>query len=711
MNTLHNWRRPSGKSLLTLAATIAVCFVALVYFFPRESKFGYDYELDKPWRYQQLIASYDFPIYKTDAEIKRERDSVTRGFRPYFTFDAQVGEKSVKALRADFYAGKFKGLPGYYLPRLVELFNQVYAEGIVDADELERLRAARVPGLRVVKGQESTALPLSGLRTTRTAYAYIMERDSGSVPYAVLQACNLNNYLSPNLRLDRQKTRLEREGELAKLIPYCGMVQSGQLIIDRGQIVNAEHVKILDSLRKESERRMDPSRGFWLVFSGQAASVAVIFAMLFFYLKLFRRDYLDSPHTVLLLFTLVTFFPIVTYLMMEHHFYSVYLVPYTIVPIFARIFMDSRTAFVALITTSLLSALSLHSPFEFMLWQTVTGLTAIYALRELTERSQLLRTVTAVVAAGLVVSVCYDMSQGLNWEAFDRSRAAFIVIGGGLMLFAYPLMYLVEKLFGFTSSVTLVELTNINNPILRKMSKVAQGTFNHSMQVANLAAEVADKIGAKPQLVRTGALYHDIGKMLNPAFFTENQNGVNPHDSLSEERSAQIIVSHVTEGLRLAEKYHLPSVIRDFIATHHGKGLVKYFYIQYCNKHPDEEVDRKRFSYPGPNPWTREQAILMMCDAVEAASRSLKEYTEESIRALVDRIVDSQLADGCFRECPITFRDVADAKRVLVDSLKTVYHTRIAYPELKKEASAAGQRSGLFGSGLHLPRRHPSSRG
>jgi putative nucleotidyltransferase with HDIG domain len=263
-------------------------------------------------------------------------------------------------------------------------------------------------------------------------------------------------------------------------------------------------------------------------------------------------------------------------------------------------------------------------------------------------------------------------------------------------------MYLIEKVFGFTSSVTLVELTNINHPILRKMSKVAQGTFNHSMQVANLAAEVADKIGAKPQLVRTGALYHDIGKMLNPAFFTENQSGVNPHNSLSEERSAEIIINHVTEGVRLAEKYHLPEVIREFITTHHGAGMAKYFYIQYVNKHPEEEVDKKRFSYPGPNPFTREQAILMMCDSVEAASRSLKEYTEESIANLVNKIIDGQLADGHFKECPITFKDIADAKQVLIDSLKTIYHTRISYPELngKPQEPVAKSRQGLFGGGL-----------
>ena len=279
------------------------------------------------------------------------------------------------------------------------------------------------------------------------------------------------------------------------------------------------------------------------------------------------------------------------------------------------------------------------------------------------------------------------------------------MLNGVLLLFAYPLMFLVEKAFGFTSSVTLIELSNTNHPLLRMMSKEAQGTFVHSMQVANLAAEVADKIGAKPQLARTGALYHDIGKTLNPAFFTENQNGKNPHDELSEERSAQIIISHVTEGLKLADKNHLPKVIRDFISTHHGRSKVKYFYIQWKNKHPNEEPDPKMFTYPGPNPFTREQAILMMCDAVEATSRSLKEFSEESIKELVDRIVDGQMAEGYFKECPITFRDIADAKRVLVESLKTIYHTRIAYPELNSHPAdpvPQPRRPYFFGAG----RRH-----
>ena len=695
------WQTLSRRSFLTVACTLLVSVVTLIYFLPRESKFGYVYELNKPWHYPQLIASYDFVIYKTDDEVKRERDSVVRQFVPYYRVDSLVAENQIAALRKDFYAGKFRGVPVYYLPRLVENLRQIYARGILDVSDYEGFLKSDSHALRLIRGQEATTGEVENFFTIRTAYDYLLNRDKGALSQESLRGCNLNDYLAVNVKNDTAKNRLELQSELSQVSDNIGMVQSGQLVIDRGQIVNAEHVRILNSLKKESEQRMDPSRGYWFIFAGQVIFVILLISLLFTYLKLFRRDYFSSPHSVLLLFSFVTVFPVITYLMMAHHFYSVYLVPYALIPIFVRIFMDSRTSFMAVVTSSLLSALSLHSPFEFVLWQIVTGATVIYSLRELTERSQLLRTVLAVVVVGLVISIGYDLSQGLNGDAFDRSRIVYMIIGGILLLFAYPLMYFVEKLFGFTSSVTLVELTNTNNPILRKMSKVAQGTFNHSMQVSNLAAEVADKIGAKAQLARTGALYHDIGKVLNPAFFTENQSGVNPHDTISEERSAQIIINHVTDGLRLAEKYHLPQVIKEFIRTHHGTGLVKYFYIQYCNKHVGEPVDEEAFRYPGPNPQTREQAVVMMCDSVEAASRSLKEYTEESITQLVNRIVDSQLAEGHFKECPITFRDIADAKCTLIDSLKTIYHTRISYPEIKKPTDQA-QNSPLRGfKGTH----------
>ena len=295
------------------------------------------------------------------------------------------------------------------------------------------------------------------------------------------------------------------------------------------------------------------------------------------------------------------------------------------------------------------------------------------------------RSAGAVIIATLGTYLCIDALQGnfFTTDGIDHWTYIFLCIAGILSLISYLLLIPIERIFGFTSTVTLVELSNINNEVLRRLSEEAPGTFQHSMQVANLAAEVANRLGAKSQLVRTGALYHDIGKIQNAVFFTENQSGTNPHDELSFEQSAQIIIQHVQNGLKLAEKYKLPAAIRDFIQTHHGRSMVRYFYVSFKNQYPDKEIDESLFTYPGPNPTTQEQAILMMADAVEATSRSLSEYTEESINSMVDKIIDAQVAEGYFKECPITFLDIAEAKEVFKNKLKTIYHTRIQYPELK----------------------------
>ena len=315
----------------------------------------------------------------------------------------------------------------------------------------------------------------------------------------------------------------------------------------------------------------------------------------------------------------------------------------------------------------------------------VAGLVAITSLRELSKRSQLFRTALIITLACVIVNLAFDWTKATALSQIDYSIYNYLIFNGIALLFAYPLLYLIEKTFGFTSDITLIELSNTNSPLLRRMSEIAPGTFNHSIQVANLAGEIANKIGAKAQLVRTGALYHDIGKLANPIYYTENQSGIDPHEMLTDIESAQIIISHVTEGLRMADKEGLPKVIRDFIATHHGLGKTKFFYIRYKNEHPDEPVDDLLFTYPGPNPFTREHACLMMADSVEAASRSLPDYTEQSIRGLVEKIIDTQVAEGYFRECPITFRDIQYAKTVLIEKLKTIYHTRISYPSEKKE--------------------------
>lgn len=688
------------KGAFTLIGTVIVVVLLLVYFLPRETKFGYEYEQGRPWRYNSLIATFDFPVYKTPDEVQAERDSALSQFQPFYTEDVQIAQRQIAAFETAWRAGRFGDVPAHCLNHVDKMLRGVYEAGIVPSADLSQMAKERTPGVRVVEGTEAVTRPITELYSTRSAYEYIVYADTINFPRELLARCNINEYLSPNLSIDSAKTSAVREDLLAAVSPASGMVQSGQRIIDRGEIISAEQYKILQSFERETVRRNDPSKGMWQVVTGQVIFVLCVIVAFVFYLRLFRREYLRSPHSILLLSSLVAIFPLITYAMVDQKFLNVYMVPYAMVPIFVRIFMDSRTAFMTMVCSVILSSLALHSNYEFVVVQFMSGMTAIYALRDLTERSQLLRVALAVFATSSAIMLGYDLSQGIEFSHLDCTMYVYNAVNGVLLLFAYPLLYMIEKLFGFTSSVTLVELSNTNNSVLRRMSKVAQGTFVHSLQVANLAAEVADKIGAKPQLVRTGALYHDIGKMLNPAFFTENQTGVNPHDELTEERSAQIIISHVTEGLKLADKYHLPKVIRDFISTHHGRSQVKYFYIQWKNKHQGEEPDAKLFTYPGPNPFTREQAILMMCDAVEASSRSLKEFTEESIKELVNRIIDGQVQAGYFRECPITFRDIADAKRVLAESLKTIYHTRIAYPELNaKPAEPAPQprRAYFFG--------------
>lgn len=703
----------SYKDFFVRAIAVVASVVLIVYFLPRENRFGYEYELNRPWKYGQLIASYDFPIAKTDTEIKTEQDSVLRQYQPYYLVDLAVESQMVKALRNDFYQGRMKGVPVSLLPRLTDLLHHIYGVGVLSGDDIEGLRRDGVTAVRTVIGTDATSRPVKDMYSIRSAYQHIMQADTVSFSREVLARCHINDYLEPNLKFDSLRSHAMYEDLLSMVSPASGLVQSGQKIIDRGEIVDQRTYNILRSLEQESLKRTDNTDGLWMTTAGQTVFVIIILVLFVTYLGMFRKDYYNAPNCMALLFSLITIFPVITSVMVERNLFSVYLVPYTIVAIFVRIFMDSRTAFITQAVTLILSSLSLHGPYEFLIVEMVGGLTAVYSLKELSQRSQLLRSAIVVTAVMVLSAFAFDLAQGLSPSALDRHFYTHLIVNGVLLLFAYPLMYLIERAFGFTSSVTLVELTNINNSLLRRMSKVAQGTFNHSMQVANLAAEVADKIGAKVQLVRTGAFYHDIGKMANPAFFTENQSGVNPHDAINDEaKSANIIISHVTDGLRMAEKYHLPKVIRDFIATHHGRSKVKYFYVQYVNKHPDVAVDDDLFTYPGPNPSTREQAILMMADAVEATSRSLKEFTDESIRALVNRIVDGQVAEGYFRNCPITFSDITKAKEVFVESLKTVYHTRISYPELRKpdptpERTPRSALGGLFGSGRHntWPRR------
>lgn len=366
------------------------------------------------------------------------------------------------------------------------------------------------------------------------------------------------------------------------------------------------------------------------------------------------------------------------------------MIPFAIPLILIRTFIDSRTAFTAHIVTTLICAMMVPLPAEFMMLQIPIGFTCLFTLTNLTERSQLLKTSFFILLTYVVIYTAYILNQGGTFTFINPKMYLSFGINFVFIMFSYLLVYICERTFGFLSGVTLVELSNIDKPLLRKLSEVAPGTFQHSLQVSNLATAVATRLNANATLVRTGALYHDIGKMYNPAFFTENQQpGMSPHKGLPFTDSAKIIIDHVNEGVKIAEKAGLPKQIIDFIVTHHGRGKTKYFYISQLNEFPDKEINVEDFTYPGPNPFSKETAILMMADGVEAASRSLNEYTEESIKTLIDKLIDSMMVDGLLKNAPLTFQDIDIAKDVFFEKLKTIYHTRISYPELaNKEESA-----------------------
>ena len=685
MRSFKTSKRFSYKNLIYKSLIFIATVSVIVYFLPNEGKFNYQFDINKPWKYGLLQASFDFPIYKNDLQVQKEQDSILADYQPYFQIDKEAEKNVLSKLREDYNKTLRHSLPGTDYVRYIErTLKALYEDGIIAGNDLKRMEEDSIIAIRLVDKNVATSRFIDQLYTVKEAYEYLLNADTAHYKKKILQQCNLNDYITPNLVYDEEKSEAAQKDLLSNISWANGFVLNGQKIIDRGEIVDEQTYNILESLRKEWEKRSDSVQEKRLTLAGQILYVGIFLFCFMAYLELFRADYYERKGTLTLLFALIVFFPVLSSIMVEQNLSSIYVVPFAMIPIIVRVFLDSRTAFMAHVTIILLCSITLRFPHEFILLQVVAGMVAIYSLRELSQRSQLLRTALVVFISYALLYFAFELIHEDDLTKLNTRMYIYFMINGILLLFAYPLLFLLEKIFGFTSDVTLVELSNINNSLLREMSEVAPGTFQHSLQMANLAAAAANKIGGKSQLVRTGALYHDIGKMVNPAFFTENQSGVNPHKSLSYEQSAQVIISHITDGLKLAEKHNLPKVIKDFISTHHGRGLTKYFYISYKNEHPDEEVDQEKFRYPGPNPFTKEQAALMMAVSVEAASRSLPEYTEESISTLVDKIIDTQVSEGYFKECPITFKDIATVKALFKEKLKTMYHTRISYPELKK---------------------------
>jgi len=671
------------RDILIRTALVLATMAIVVWCMPRDNRSYFHVEQGKPWKYAEFTAPYDFPIYKSEAVIQEERDSAMRKYEPYYNYQQDVARKMILKFETDYPDG-ISGLPRNFTTIIANLLADMYHKGILEQKDYTELRSDTAALIRVVSGKQAVSVSIADLYSPKTAYERLFMDSNLSAHRTILQKCNLNNYIVANLSYDRERSEASKNDLMGGIALASGVVVKGQKIVDRGEIVTEKTYRIIESFKHENELRNEDVKQNQLSLFGHILYVLILMIGFTVYLSLYRLDYFGKARSLTMTYALIVIFALLTALFIRNTFIHVYIVPYAMVPIIIRIFMDSRTAFMTHVTMILICAVMLQHPFEFIVIETVAGLAAITSLRELTERSQLFKTAVIVTLACLAVNLALDWIHADALTQIDYNTYNYLLVNGIALLFAYPLLYIIEKAFGFTSDITLVELSNTNSALLRRMSEVAPGTFNHSIQVANLAGEIANKIGAKAQLVRTGALYHDIGKMSNPIYFTENQSGINPHESLSDIDSAQIIISHVTEGLRMADKYNLPKVIRDFISTHHGQGKAKYFYVHYHNEHPDEPVDDLLFTYPGPNPFTREQACLMMADTVEAASRSLPDYTEQSIRDLVERLIDTQVAEGYFRECPITFRDIQYAKTVLIEKLKTIYHTRISYPSEKK---------------------------
>lgn len=675
--------KKSTAALHLMGGLLAVIILTLMC--PHEASTKLDYTLNEPWDDDALIAKDSFKIYKDEADLKKELDSLKGHYEPYFDVNNLAAQITIAHFQHELDSlSRGQKAVRAALGMVVKDLAAHYEAGIVSNEDYLMLEDDETTIIHKYSHPTDIQTPTEQIYSLRSTLEDIMAHSDNI--RNVLQQSRLSQYIQPNLNYNEKLSDLQRE-EIDRFATICdGTVMAGEKIVDRGQIITKDIYNKLRSYERFEQENGRSQKEKWSQIGGDALYIALVVLALYMFLTQFRSDYLHTRKTILLIYLLFLLFPTLCYSLAKNDFLSIYIVPYCMIPIFLRVFMDSRTAFITHLSCIMLCALATNHPFEFTSTQILAGLASIYSLKQLQQRSELFSTVLIVTAVSLLVHLCMDLVQ-MNFftsSNTDGSTYVYIVVNGILLFISYLLLFPIEKAFGFTSMVTLIELSNVNHPLLRRLSEEAPGTFQHSMQVANLAAAVANELGAKVQLVRTGALYHDIGKMKNPVYFTENQTGVNPHEKHSFEDSAQIIIQHIRYGLELATKYNLPPDIKELIATHHGRSKTKFFYISYRNANPDKTVNDEIFTYPGPNPTTTEQAILMMADSVEAASRSLKDYTEESISNLVERIIDAQLQEGYFRECDITFANIDRAKNIFKEKLKSIYHTRIIYPELKK---------------------------
>ena len=672
------------KLFVPLVFIVAILFIT--YIFPRQGSFNYSFDEGRPWQYGLLTAPFDFPIYKPAEQLKIEQDSILEFYEPYFIVNDDTRVNALADFDADVNLNtRLSELPAPYKLYIRNKLTEIYENGIMRSEDYDRIQLSRTGALRLKQGNVAESRQIETFYTIRSAYEKVLEDAPADFDASTLKAANINEYIRENIIYDASTSEKARNEFVQQVDISRGMVQQGQRIIDQGEIVDTRTYNILSSLERVTEERSGGTTTNLARVFGHFLLVFLMFGSFYMYLLYFRpTEYRNRKHLVFMVLMIVIFVTL-TAVTVRFDLFSVYIIPYAILTILIRTFIDSRTALFASLSSIILSSLMVPYPFEFVIIQISAAMISIFMLKELSERSQLIKSSFFILFTYIVVYIGLVMYQEGSVTEADWVMLVYFLINFIFILFSYSLVYLVERSFGFISGVTLVELSNINKPLLKELSEKAPGTFQHSLQVSNLAMAAASKLGANASLIRTGALYHDVGKMINPAFFTENQApGMNPHSGLPFEESARIIINHVKDGVKIAQKHNVPQQIIDFIETHHGMSMPKYFYNSWKNANPGKEANEANFRYPGPNPFSKETAIMMMADAVEASSRSLPEYTEESIRSLVERIIDSQLKEGYFKIAPITFRDIQTVKDVFVEKLVTIYHSRIAYPELKR---------------------------
>ncbi|MBO7379285.1 MAG: HDIG domain-containing protein [Bacteroidales bacterium] len=666
---------------IVIRVVLVIAAVALInYVFPHHDTFRYEYELGNPWRYGLLTANYDFPVYHNDSVIQQMEDSVRRQVLPIYVQDSTVLTSVLRSLSKEHYV-----LGSVAYTYLEDCLKQFYRQGILTNPEKKQLQAEGYRIGRIASGSHQLfTRSTSDLLSEKQVYDSLT---SDTVYSSVLRyVLHMEDYVRSNLVRDTAAMNREYKEARKSISTSYRVVVAETRIIDQGQIVDARTKDVLDSYRRAQEERLAESNSSVLMQIGQILLIAMLMSSMLGFLFFFRKWHLEKQSYTFVAVGMVTLMVVLTSFASHHLVGGVYLVPIGVTTIVLATFHGSRTAYWCHMVMVLLCSFIAPSHFEYLVVQSVVGIIIIFFLSDgMNDRGQLLRVCLSALFAYPTVYCAYTLANEGTLTNVPWLTMVLMACNALLLMMSYLIIYALERLFGFVSGVTLVELCNMGQGLLLRLSKEAPGTFQHSIQVSNLAAAAAETVHAKTQLVRTGALYHDIGKLWNPVYYTENQMGVNPHSKLKIEESVELIKKHVSEGVILGKKAKLPKDVIRFIETHHGCGTAKYFYRTWCNAHPDETPDMSLFSYPGPDPETKEEAILMMSDSIEAASKSLKEYNHTAYRKLVDSIVDGLVTDGRLNNARITLQEINMAKKSFVDTLEHIYKSRIEYPELKAQ--------------------------